>query len=40
MAQYCPICNQVTNCTEDCKKCLAEENELLKDLLLEQQEQM
>jgi hypothetical protein len=27
MAQYCPICDEITNCTEDCKKCLEEENE-------------
>lgn len=25
MAQYCPICDQITNCTEDCKQCLQEE---------------
>ena len=40
MAQYCEICGQVTNCTEDCKECLVEEKELYEDLLLEQQEQM
>jgi hypothetical protein len=27
MAQYCEICGQVTNCTEDCRECLAEEKE-------------
>ena len=27
MAQYCEICGQITNCNEDCKKCLAEEEE-------------
>lgn len=26
MAQYCEICNQVTNCTEDCRECLKEES--------------
>lgn len=25
MAKYCPMCNQVTNCTENCNDCLAEE---------------
>lgn len=25
MAQYCEICGKVTNCTDDCKKCLEEE---------------
>lgn len=28
MAQFCPMCGQVTNCTENCKHCLEEaENE-------------
>lgn len=28
MAQYCPLCGDMTNCTEDCDKCLKEvENE-------------
>ena len=27
MAQYCEICGQVTNCTEDCRECLKEEEE-------------
>lgn len=28
MAKYCPMCNQVTNCTDNCKHCLEElENE-------------
>ena len=40
MAQYCEICKQVTNCTDDCRECLAEEKELYEDLLLEQTEQM
>lgn len=31
MAQYCPICDQITNCTEDCKQCLQEENIELSD---------
>ena len=25
MAKYCPICDQVTNCTDNCKQCLEEE---------------
>ena len=40
MSQYCELCQQVTNCTDDCQECLKEENELYDDLLLEQQEQM
>ena len=24
MAQFCPMCGQVTNCTENCKYCLEE----------------
>lgn len=24
MAKYCPMCDQVTNCTDNCKECLAE----------------
>ena len=27
MSKYCPICDEVTNCTDDCKSCLEEENE-------------
>ena len=27
MAQYCEICGQITNCNEDCKKCLEEEEQ-------------
>ena len=28
MAKFCPMCNQVTNCTDNCKSCLEEaENE-------------
>ena len=28
MAKFCPMCNQVTNCTDNCKDCLEEaENE-------------
>ena len=28
MAKYCPMCDQVTNCTDNCKYCLEElENE-------------
>ena len=25
MAQFCPMCGQVTNCTENCKYCIEEE---------------
>jgi hypothetical protein len=25
MAQYCELCGKITNCTDDCKKCLEEE---------------
>lgn len=28
MAQYCELCGQVTNCTDDCRECLKEEEEL------------
>lgn len=24
MSKYCPICDAVTNCTDNCKDCLAE----------------
>lgn len=24
MAKFCPMCNQVTNCTDNCKSCLEE----------------
>lgn len=27
MAQYCIMCDQVTNCTENCKQCIAEMKE-------------
>ena len=28
MSKYCPMCDAVTNCTDDCKECLEElENE-------------
>lgn len=27
MSKFCPMCNQVTNCTDNCKWCLEEENE-------------
>lgn len=28
MSKFCPMCNQVTNCTDNCKSCLVElENE-------------
>ena len=25
MSKFCPMCNEVTNCTENCKYCLEEE---------------
>lgn len=25
MSKFCPMCNQVTNCTDNCKHCLEEE---------------
>ena len=28
MSKYCPMCDQITNCTDNCKYCLEElENE-------------
>ena len=27
MSKYCPICDEYTNCTENCKECLREEEE-------------
>lgn len=27
MAQFCKMCGQVTNCTENCKHCLEEDEE-------------
>ena len=40
MAQYCEICKKVTNCTDDCERCLKEEKEFYSDLQMEQKEQM
>ena len=46
MSKYCPMCDQVTNCTDNCKYCLeemqvdAEQDALYEDLRLEQAEQM
>lgn len=47
MSKYCPMCDQVTNCTDNCKYCLEEEEQesakddtLYEDLRLEQLEQM
>ena len=28
MSKFCPMCNQVTNCTENCKSCLEEDERL------------
>ena len=25
MSKYCPICDQITNCTDNCNSCLEEE---------------
>lgn len=25
MSKFCPMCNAVTNCTDNCKSCLEEE---------------
>lgn len=25
MSKFCPMCNEVTNCTENCKHCFEEE---------------
>ena len=25
MSKYCPMCNAVTNCTDNCTSCMAEE---------------
>lgn len=25
MSKYCPMCNEYTNCTENCKYCLEEQ---------------
>lgn len=25
MSKFCPMCNQVTNCTDNCKHCFEEE---------------
>ena len=39
--QYCELCGQITNCTEDCKQCIEEtEKDFYEDLLMEQTEQM
>ena len=24
MSKFCPMCNQITNCTDNCKNCLEE----------------
>ena len=45
MSKFCPLANEFTNCTDNCKSCLEEEqkskyDELLDDLHLEQLEQM
>ena len=49
MSKFCPMCNQVTNCTDNCKPCLDEleneqraelNSEFYQELMLEQLEQM
>ena len=25
MSKYCPMCNEITNCTDNCKTCIEEE---------------
>ncbi len=25
MSKFCPMCNEITNCTDNCKNCLEEE---------------
>ena len=48
MSKYCPIAKKHTNCTDNCKQCLEEEElqnksnktEFYADLRMEQQEQM
>lgn len=45
MSKYCPMCDQITNCTDNCKYCLEEaqadaNDALYDDLRLEQCEQM
>ena len=27
MSKYCPMCDEITNCTENCKYCLEEQAE-------------
>ena len=31
MAKYCPMCDQITNCTDNCKSCLEEEEKGSED---------
>lgn len=31
MSKYCPMCDQVTNCTDNCKYCLEEEEKERKN---------
>ena len=48
MAKFCPLCNKMTNCTDNCASCLEEEevkaasinDEFHEELIIEQQEQM
>lgn len=28
MSKYCPMCNEYTNCTDNCKTCMEEENKM------------
>lgn len=27
MSKFCPMCNQITNCTDNCKQCIKEEEQ-------------
>jgi hypothetical protein len=46
MSKYCPLADQITNCTDNCKECLEDEqkdepdSKFYQELILEQQEQM
>lgn len=30
MAKYCPMCDQITNCTDNCRYCIEEDDDLPK----------
>ena len=31
MSKYCPMCDQITNCTDNCKYCLEEREDEKKE---------